>query len=265
MGEPAHWHFLTEGLAGRGFELSLRVARRKDEAHAPTWATALLVSLAARAEEGWAPDPLQCLELADGIGAGDSELTALAFAADPRLPALPGASRPTRVLAVVPVTTDEARVVREWSPVGLVELLARASPLLVTALDRPSLLSSPRARQLIEQRVEREGSSLATMTARRSQVRREGDRVTWTLSSEAVDPLVSLLKGRTGHRRPFSVVSGAGTVHVVNADTPRVEARAKELTLGVSLVAARQLRAQLKARPGTYAVELLPNFAVAVV
>ncbi len=265
-GRP-HWLLVTRGLAARGFELALRVVRHRDEAAPPAWATALLGTLVERVlAESLTPDAHQCLLLAEGVAPGSgSELGALAFTADPAWPALQTPSASVPVLLAVPVTGDEARVVREWSPVGLLELLAKVDPLLVTDLERPSLLSSPRARALIEQRVDSEGSSLSTLTAQKSRVVRAGDTVTWTLSKEAVDSVVSLLKGRTGHLRPFSVVSGPSVVEVVNAEAPRVELKAQALTLGVSLVAARQLRAQLKARPGTYQVELLPNFTVAVV
>lgn len=265
-GRP-HWLFLSRGLAPTGAELALRVLRHKDEAAPPAWAVTLLETLTERTLAGTLrADEHQCVQLAEGIAPGrDTELVALACAPDPELPALATAHEQVPVRLVVPVTADEARVVREWSPVGLVEVLARVDPLLVTDLERPSLLASPRARALIEQRVEREGSSLSSMTAAKSQVLRAGDQVTWTLSADAVDSVVSLLKGRTGHRRPFSVVSGPTRVTVLSADAPRVEVKAKELTLGVSQVAARQLRAQLRARPGTYSVEVLPNFAVAVV
>lgn len=265
-GRP-HWLFLTRGLAPTGAELALRVLRHKDELVPPAWAVALLEGLTARTlSRDLRVDVDQCVQLAEGVAPGSgTELVALACTPDPELPTLATAHEQVPVRLVVPVTADEARVMREWSPVGLVEVLARVDPLLLTDLERPSLLASPRARALIEQRVEREGSSLSSMTAAKSQVVRAGDTVTWTLSADAVDSVVSLLKGRTGHLRPFSVVSGATRVTVLSADAPRVEVKAKELTLGVSQVAARQLRAQLRARPGTYSVEVLPNFAVAVV
>lgn len=265
-GRP-HWLLLTRGLAATGAELALRVLRQKDEAAPPAWALSLLGTLATRTLAGdLRADPDQCVQLAQGVAPGTgTDLVALACAADPELPAVVTPHDTVPVRLVVPLTADEARVLREWSPAGLLEVLAKVDPLLVTDLERPSLLSSPRARALIEQRVDREGSSLSAMTAAKSQVVRAGDKVTWTLSADAVDAVVSLLKGRTAHRRPFSVVSGASRVHVLSADAPRVEVKAKELTLGVSQVAARQLRAQLRARPGTYSVEVLPNFAVAVV
>lgn len=265
--ERPHWHLLTAGLARAGVELSLRVARGKDEAAAPPWAVSLLRGLAERTLGGEvAPDALQCLTPAGGLGPeGATDLAALAFTVDPELHTLQTPFDTVPVLQAVPVTADEARVMREWSPPGLVEVLARVSPLLVTELERPSLLQSPRARQFIEQRVAREGSSLATLTAETSRATREGDVVTWRLSQEAVEPLTSLLKGRIGHLRGFTVRAGAATVEVVSADAPAVDLSPRSLTLRLSQPAARQLRATLRATPGTYTVEQLPKFALTVV
>lgn len=260
-GRP-HWHLLTEGLISRGYELSLRVQKEKEDLAPPAWAVALLSTLIARASAGQlSAHSDQVMLLAQGVAPGtDSELFGVVFTADPevteeRLP----------VLLAVPVTRDEARAVREWSPTGLVEVLARVDPLLITLLDRPSLLQSPRARILIEQRMEKEGSSLSTMTATTSQASKTGELVTWKLSVDAVDTLCSLLKGRIAHQRPFSVVSGASRVEVINADPSAAEFHKRQLTLKLTLVAARQLRSILRGKPGTYTFDQLPNFALTVV
>lgn len=265
-GRP-HWHLLTEGLAPRGYELSLRVQKEKEDFAPPDWAGALLTTLITRANEGQlSADTDQVMLLAQGVAPGtDSELFGVVFTADPEVGALVTAEQSLPVLLAVPVTREEARAVREWSPTGLVEVLARVDPLLITLLDRPSLLQSPRARILIEQRMEKEGSSLSTMTASTSQASKVGELVTWKLSVDGVDTLCSLLKGRIAHQRPFSVVSGASRVEVVNGDPAAADFHKRQLTLRLTLVAARQLRSLLRGTPGTYTFDQLPNFALTVV
>ncbi len=265
-GRP-HWHLLTEGLGAKGYELSLRVQKEKDELAAPGWAVALLATLISRANAGqlWA-DTNQVMVLAQGVAPGtDSELFGVVFTADPEVPSIATAHDTVPVLLAVPVTRDEARSVREWSPTALVEVLAKVDPFLITLLDRPSLLQSPRARLLIEQRMEKEGSSLSTMTATTSQASKTGEVVTWKLSADGVDTLCSLLKGRIAHQRSFSVVSGASRVEVVNGDPAVADFHKRQLTLRLTLVAARQMRSLLKAKPGSYTFEHLPNFALVVV
>jgi hypothetical protein len=265
-GRP-HWHLLTEGLGARGYELSLRVQKEKDEFGPPAWASALLSTLIARAKSGQlSADTNQVMVLAQGVAPGtDSELFGVIFTPDPEAPAVITAHERLPVLLAVPVTRDEAKAVREWTPTGLVEVLAKVDPLLITLLDRASLLQSPRARILIEQRMEKEGSSLSTMTASTSQAAKVGEVVTWRLSVDGVDTLCSLLKGRIAHQRPFSVVSGASRVEVVNGDPAVASFSKRQLTLKLTLVAARQLRSLLRGVPGNYAFDQLPNFVLAVV
>ena len=265
-GRP-HWHLLTQGLSSRGYELSLRVQKEKDEYAAPAWAVSLLSTLINRATAGQlAADTNQVMVLAQGVAPGtDSDLFGVVFTADPEAPALVSAHQRVPILLAVPVTRDEARAVREWSPTGLVEVLGKVDPLLISLLDRPSLLQSPRARVLIEQRMEKEGSSLSTMTATTSQASKAGELITWRLSVDGVGTLCSLLKGRIAHQRPFSVVSGASRVEVMNGDPAVCEFSRRQLTLKLTLVAARQMRSLLRSTPGTYTFDQLANFALTVV
>ena len=265
-GRP-HWHLLTFGLAPAGYELSLRVLKQKEDLAAPAWAVKLLQALVTRVQQKTlVPDVNQALVLAEGIAPGvESELSGLLFTVDPEAGVLATPYEKVPVLLAVPVTADEARVVREWSPSGMIEVLSKIDALLISDLERPSLLSSPRARALIDQRVEREGSSLATMTASRSQATGKGSEVVWTLSADAVDTLISLLKGRIGHLRAFTVLSDQGKVEVLSADKPGATVSDGTLSLKLSLVAARQIRSLLRAKAGTYTFDVLPGFTLAVV
>lgn len=250
VGRP-HWAFRTEGLPQ---ELTLRVVKRKEDFDAPAWGTALLASLVERIERGdFTPAEHFTLQLPGPLAPGiASELSALLFS-----------PIETGWLAVA-ITGDEAALVREWSPAGLVEVLGKLDPRLMTDLERPSLLQTPRARAIIEQRVAQEGSSLSSMRATVSQLTTAGPSTTWRLSADAVDTFIALLKGRIGHLRSFSVLSEGHQVEVVSADRPAIEVTAKRSTLKLSLVAARQLRATLRAAPGRYMVDALPGFTLLV-
>jgi hypothetical protein len=260
-----HWHLVSRGLWTSGFELSLKVVHAKDEVAPPAWAVALLERQVLRAaDEGAAtPDETCCVVEPSALSPG-SELAALAFTPDPLGPIVtPYAQVPT--WQVVPLTRDEERVVREWSPSGLVEVLRAVDPHLVAHPERPSLLSSPRARQLIEQRVAREGSSLSSMRARVSSLNRAKGAATWKLSSDGVETFIALLKGRTAHQRPFIVRGTGAPLEVRPGDCAAVEPADEGAVLKLSQAASRQLRAVLKAKPGRYALEALPGFTLEVV
>lgn len=269
-----HWHLLTFGLALDGLELSIRVLKGKDELAPPAWPVTLLTGLISRARaKDLSADTNQVVLLSDGIAppAADPttgltpEMVGLVFTPDPEVQKLVTPHDTVPVLLAVPITRDEVRVVREWSPSGLVEVLAKVDPLLITDLERASLLQSPRARALIEQRVEREGSSLSNITTDVNEASRTGKKVTWKLPVEAIETFVSLLKGRIGHLRPFSISSPTFRAEVVNADQPSVQLDGNVLTLKLNLVGARQLRSSIRAKAGTYTFDALPDFELVVV
>lgn len=106
---------------------------------------------------------------------------------------------------------------------------------------------------------------MSTMTAVISQASKAGEVVTWKLSSEAVEAMCSLLKGRIGHQRPFTVVSGSNRVEVKNGDRSLAVLRGRQLTLSLTHAAARQFRALLGNERGTWTFDQLPNFALRVV
>lgn len=271
-GRP-HWHLVTQGLAKKGLELSLRAARRGEELAPPAWAHALLATLVKRALAGEQRlDNNQSISLGGPLAPnalgedGDTELTGVALALDPVLGVVPTAVGALPVLQVVGITADEERLSREWSPRGLLEVLSKVDPLLVTDLERTSLLLSPRARLLIEQRVEREGSSMGVLRAKFSELKKAGAGVTWRIDPEAADTIVSLLKGRIGHLRGFSVQGSQGArADVVPADRPQAELTREALTLKLSQSAARAMRATLKGKSGKYTWDVIPGLTVEVV
>ncbi|MFT3707374.1 MAG: suppressor of fused domain protein [Archangium sp.] len=261
-----HWHLLTFGLALDGLELSIRVQKGKDELAPPAWPVALLSALIARAKnKTLTADTNQVLVLSEGVAPGtESEMGGLIFTIDPDAGKLVTPHDKAPVLLCVPVTKDEVRAVREWSPSGLIEVLSRGEPLLISDLDRASLLQSPRARAVIDQRMEKEGSSLSAITAERSSVISSKAKTAWSMSPDAMETVISLLKGRTGHLRPFTITSPDARVDVESAHAPSFAVNDKNLTLRLSLVAARQLRSVLRAKPGSYPIDFLPGFEFVV-
>lgn len=168
---PGHWHLVTYGLtelhakessdrysSGWGFELTFRLA--SDEP--PLWAVDLLASLAAYV---WSSrHPFAEGHLTDFRGpirlGSSTAVTAAVMVEDPGLGRLDGPFGAVEFLQLVGLTADELELCRAWNVDGVRELLARDSPLLVTALDRPSVADDPRYQAEIEERARREGSSL---------------------------------------------------------------------------------------------------------
>lgn len=264
---PTHFCLLTQGLAPRGLELSLRVTASPHDTEIPSWALALLAKEARRVRNSSESvgELLNCVvEENEGVLPPGSEFTAISFAVDSALPALATVWATVPVLQLVALTSDEARLVRTWSPSGMLQVQSQLDPFLVVDLARPSLLQSPRARQAIEQRVAMEGSSLAKAFSSSSTVTKRRTGLLWRLATEDVSTVDALLQGRLGHQRAFTIESSAATVQVRPGDPPAARGDNGQLELTLSQVAGRHLRATLKSRPGRYAFDFLPNLTVEV-
>lgn len=252
-----YWHLLTSGLWTKGFELSLRVPRAAEEGAPPAWATEVLAATLRQHADGAAMEPGQALRLPSPF-TPDTDMQAVALAVDPKIGAAETEHARLTVLSVVGLCRDEERLAREWSPLGLSQVLAQFDPLLMTDPERQSLMSSPRARTAIEQRAAQEGSSLHTAWTLVSAFAKAGDAITWRLSTEAVELLIGLLKGRTGFLRPFTLRSPDGQVEVAPADAPRSNLTNSTLSLQLPHTAAKAIRSTVRPAPGTYKVPELP-------
>ena len=171
LSAPDHWHLVTYGLtelhakdspdrhlSGWGFELTFRVV--SDDP--PLWAVDLLASLASYV---WSSrHPFADGHLIDLRGPmkmdGGSALTAAAVIEDRGVGALAGPFGSVTFLQVVGLTTDELELCRAWNTEGVIELLSRQDPLLITDLTRPSVVSDERYAVEIAERSRIEGSSL---------------------------------------------------------------------------------------------------------
>jgi hypothetical protein len=261
--QPA-WQLWTRGLFKTvSFEIGLRIPRVKGEAAPAAWAFGLLERLVTRASEIGQGQVLRRLFLAsDGL---ETELSGVAMTVDSLLGPVRTPHDVCPVYLAVGVTKDEEALVCEWNPEALLQVLAHVDPLLLTAPDRASLLTSPRARAAIEQRVEREGSSLGVLHARLSDANVNKNLVSWRLDVETAKVVLSLLKGRIGHQRPFVVRSDEFEVELVPADQAAIRIEGRKAQVRLNQTSARALRSTLRAAPGLYAFEDLPALSVEVV
>ncbi|MGE5184741.1 MAG: suppressor of fused domain protein, partial [Acidobacteriota bacterium] len=173
--EPVpHFHFVTYGFtdlfrketddpdeSGFGFELTLRLRRDVDDTEVPAWPLNFLQNLGryvfgtgnrfAAGHKMGLNGPI-AVEL-------DTRITAILFADDPELGEIDSPHGRARFVQVVGITDDEYRLIQEWSTGGLVEILRRRLPVLVTDLDRASVLDDPQLAREVRAHVEAEGSS----------------------------------------------------------------------------------------------------------
>ena len=233
--EPAHWHLITFGfselytadeaddpaVSGYGFELTLRLPGPLADAP-PDWALDLLQSLGRYVFESGHPflagDQLRC----DGpIAPLPAPLAGISFAPDPALPpALATPNGEVQLLQVVGLHPDELDAALAWSCEGLLALLAQRDPLLLTDPERGSLLADADAEAQIRTGIARDGSSLGSALTPSVRWEPEGDGFRLTLGARAVNTLRDLLRGRTLHGKPFSLVGADAQVDVLPGEAP---------------------------------------------
>lgn len=277
-GEP-HWHFVTYGfsdlhektsddpeLSGFGFELTFRL-RRGDEEEPPAWACDLLQSLARYVFRTGNPFGVgHHIPLNTPIAPGaKTDIRSVALALDPELGKIRTPFGEVEFLQLVGITRDEASAIKYWSAAGLLEILAERDPLLITSLDRPSLLADPKTRAQIDARTAREGSSSAASFTTQLAYTHSDEGVKVTLGAIAVEDLVAHVQGRILFEREFSLMGRGTIVSFRPAETAGFGFDAMELVIDTNDDLARELLEKVRPARGTYRFEALPALSIEVV
>jgi hypothetical protein len=225
-GSQPHWHYVTYGfselwekesdnadVSGWGIEMTFRLAADKAK-KPPAWPLNFLQNLARYVfETGNVLEEHHHLDLNGPIALGQkTAIHAAAFALDPQLPPLSTPNGRVNFVQCVGLTLDELEAIQDWNARGVLDLLARDNPLLVTDLKRKSVLTNPDIADAVRQGIERDGSSTGRINVNKATWRettRAGKRhLQLTVAAHIVDRLGRYLNGRLPHQRDF-VLLGA--------------------------------------------------------
>ncbi|MGI8537581.1 MAG: suppressor of fused domain protein [Mycobacteriales bacterium] len=269
--EPvAHWHYVSYGLSelyakesefpkvsGWGFELTARL-RRRDETTPPVFMADLLQDLARYVcDTGNVLASGHSMDLFSPIQEGsDSNIRAALFYDDPELSDFFGPFGHVRFLQVVGVTEDERAAIRTWDQDAVKPVLSKHLPLLVTDLDRRSLLQDPEFDRAIVEGRNRDGSSLATLRISTLAVQ-PGSWLSRrpaliTLPATVVDSLCLALPLRIPYGRPFQLTSTTATLRLVPGPAHTLTQSISGWTLTVTHQQAEAISATLRPVAGTY-------------
>ncbi|GIF73586.1 suppressor of fused domain protein [Asanoa siamensis] len=267
--EPVpHWHLVGYGLSelytketddpaesGWGFELTFRVARAAADDEPPLWAASLLQNLARYvfSTNNWF-EPGHHMNAGGPIQHGyATSMTALAFVEDPELGAIDTPHGRLRFLQVVGLTGDEYAAVRQWDTDGVLGLLARRHPLLVTDPDRPSITDDPAVRAEIEAGRARDGSSTGLLLVGGFGWAAEGDTVRLSFKEVTTASVAQAVRDRLPFGRNL-VLEGDGTRVVLRSATTFGSRRSGDDLLELDLPAPVVAGLVDVLVPGTHAV-----------
>jgi photosystem II stability/assembly factor-like uncharacterized protein len=275
-----HFHFVTYGFtdlftketsdpdeSGFGFELSLRLRRAPDETDVPTWALNFLQNLARYVfGTGNRFDTGHKMGLNGPIALGyDTKLSAILFAEDPELRDIASPFGRARFLEVVGITEDEYRLIQEWSTTGLVEILRKKLPFLITDLSRASVLDDPEIEREVHQRVEAEGSSEDLTFAGEMSLTTDDGHVRVEMGALYAAALPRAMRGRLRHGRGYTLRGRDATLVLEPGATAGYRREDDQLVLTLPRELVIEIEAKLRAGlAGRYRFTGWPSLEIVV-
>jgi len=281
VSEPSpHWHIVSYGLtelyqkesddpetSGFGFELTMRVARDPSEEEPPMWALNFLQNLARYVfQTGNVFADGHHMNINGPISQGtETDIRAIAFSAPPKLPvSIDGPLGHFGFVHVVGITLDELEATQRWNTHGILDLIRRANPVLLTDLTRRSALEDPEAAELYQRGRARDGSSQGSLRVSRLACSVTDDEVHITFGALAVTGLHQLMEGRIRFGREAWLIGGDTGVKLVPGDAlgwQQVEGGLVELTVPQSAATALE---QLEVKRGSYTWPEVPGLRITV-
>lgn len=278
-----HWHFVTYGLSelyrkesddpntsGYGFELTFRLARRADESTSPSWTLNFLQNLARYVfSTGNTFDPEHYLNLNGPISIGsDTMIRVITFDLDPELGEIDTPHGHLRFLQIVGITLDEERAIKGWNARGFLDLLKQENPLMVTDLQRSSLLNSTQTQRTILMRSEAEGSSTGTLYVtvalwKVSSGLLGRKRAVITIGARGVADLKLVLPRRISHNLGLAIVSRDSVIGFQPGE-PAWAVEENSLVVKLTPQLASELSNVLQAKAGMYRVPSLADVVIRV-
>jgi hypothetical protein len=255
-----------EETSGFGFELTMRLARPASEETPPPWALNVLQNLGRYVfSSGKAFGVGHHMPLNGPICLGsNTAIWAIAFAKDPELKEFRSENGRAEFLQVVGITLDELELAKDWNTKSFLDSLARISPLLLTDLDRRSILADPTLAAALRARADAEGSSMDAIYVQHS-VLIPGSPLTWEIGALWVESMLRGVKGRLLHQRNFDLIGQDNIVHLLPSGNAGVQLQETELTLRVTPGLAKEMLATLQPKHGEYRFPSLPDLVLNVV
>ncbi len=283
VADPPHFHYVTYGFSelyskesddaehsGWGFELTFRLARGEDDHDPPVWPVNLLQNLARYVfGSGNVFSEGDYLPLNGPIAAERETLIHSAlFAQDPRLPPIDTPHGRLAFIQLIGVTDAERLWAQAWNTLGVVDVLARDEPLLLTNLGRscrtedPSFVAAAKAGRAAD------GSRTGVIHVDQLSWKTTGllrKKTTLTIGALAAPGLGTVLPGRIPHERGLALLGEDAAVQMVPGPPGVHTSDDGVLAIGLTPMLAEEISEALVPRRGEYTFAALPGFVLEVV
>jgi hypothetical protein len=273
-----HWHYVSYGLtelyrkqspneaeSGWGFELTFRL--RRDAGEPPTWPISLMQNLARYVfQSGNVFDNHHYINLNSPICVGAAtDLRAALFVIDPQLGVIETPHGVVRFLQIVGLTLDEMNAIAGWNAEGFLAVLRRDNDLLVTDLDRLSILTDTEQAAAIQEGTARDGSSTSIGYSPGVAWQVTQNQVQVRLGANAVPDLLRALRGRLLHDRDFILHGDNQYVTLRPGEQNAWNFDSETLTLTLTPALCREMCDGVQPRRGTYTWLAFPELLLEIV
>jgi hypothetical protein len=274
-----HFHYITYGFSDLwgegdvggdfskfGFELTFCLACKADEIDPPKWPLSFLQNIAKyvfkTGNHFEAGHHVNC----NGPIAleHDTEIAFIAFAHDPELPPIATPYGRVEFLQIVGLVADEYETIKAWSTEKFLAILARQYPLLITDLDRHSILRDTTIAQEVEQAASKEGSLQSAVYAMVVTFAADERAARVTISANCIGDMLLMFDHQLAKGGPCAVIGPEQAVRLIAAEACgwRVVESVLEVSLSPDLRAA--MRSTLRIERGEYRWDALPAFVLVV-
>jgi suppressor of fused len=256
-------------VSGWGFELTFRLARRREK-QPPDWAFNFLMNLGKYVRRSGNPfGSGHVLDLNGPICVGtDTAIRAIAFVTDPQLGTIDTPNGRVEFLQIVGLASDEHAACGDWHTAPVLDLLRETSPLLVTDLERRSVLEDPALAARVEAGIDRDGSSspliYVSVVEWTASGRGKAKRATVVLGARGVQALLPKLRSRLAHHRDFALIGREQVVAFRAAKKAGWGTDEATLEVNLTPAALTAVRATLRPVRGRYEWPELPGLTIEV-
>lgn len=275
-----HFHYITYGFSDLwgegeqgsdfskfGFELTFRLACGAEKSDPPAWPLSFLQNIARyvfkTGNHFEAGHHVNC----NGPIALDypTEIAFIAFAQDPELGTIETPYGRVELLQIVGLCADEYETIKHWRTDKLLAILARSYPLLITDLDRHSILLDLDIAREVEEAASKEGSLQSAVFAMEVGMELVGEVMHARISANVIGDLLLMLDNQLTHGHPCSVIGQNQSLQFEPGTSSGwlKEENALRITLAPHLQA--EIRRTLRIERGKYQWADLPQFVLEVV
>ena len=279
-----HWHFITYGftelfekesenkeVSGWGFELTMRLKTEPAAEEPPGWTLNFLQNLARYVFN--TGNVFASGDYMNGNGpialGTDTLIRSVVFTHDPELPPIETPNGRVEFLQVVGITDDEELAVKQWKTLKVLEIFKEHLPLLVTDLDRVSLLEKRDVLEKISAGASAEGSNAGRVFvdqlawAERKRLLRKPE-INITLGARQVKEILGLLPYRLPFGKEFGLIGGEFEVVFLPGSENRYEIEGNSLRLEVTPDALAEIQTVLKQQEGVYTLSTFGGIVIQV-